>query len=191
MGPRHLNAEHAKVAEGPCNPLHHKGTKTQSSSANQQSGFSAPSASSAFNSCSLAREAFPIRKSGFTLPAGQLSFAVLVRPDGGIGRRSRLKIYRPQGLGGSTPPLGTSLRQAGRRPSLASRLLSTEGISLAAGIEWLRLAGQSSLFQSGRAPTRQAIGVYTKPFRHSSYCDELWMAGHSPTRQAIGGSTPK
>ena len=31
------------------------------------------------------------------------------RRDGGTGRRSGLKIRRPSGLGGSTPPPGTSL----------------------------------------------------------------------------------
>jgi hypothetical protein len=29
-------------------------------------------------------------------------------PDGEIGRRSGLKIRRPQGRGGSSPPLGTN-----------------------------------------------------------------------------------
>ena len=32
----------------------------------------------------------------------------LRRPDGEIGRRSGLKIRRPQGRGGSSPPLGTN-----------------------------------------------------------------------------------
>ena len=39
-----------------------------------------------------------------------ISFAKLnVRRDGGIGRRSGLKIRRPQGRGGSTPPPGTKI----------------------------------------------------------------------------------
>ena len=40
---------------------------------------------------------------------GPLTFRPLVpRPGGGIGRRSRLKICRPQGRVGSTPTPGTS-----------------------------------------------------------------------------------
>src|ERR1700677_4849333 len=51
-------------------------------------------------------------------------------PDGEIGRRSGLKIRRPQGRGGSSPPPGTSkikqflppvgLRQSGSHPLVGS-----------------------------------------------------------------------
>jgi hypothetical protein len=38
-----------------------------------------------------------------------LTCGYLPRRDGGTGRRSGLKIRRPSGLGGSTPPPGTKL----------------------------------------------------------------------------------
>ena len=50
---------------------------------------------------------------------------VLPSPDGEIGRRSGLKIRRPQGRGGSSPPLGTIENKALRLNSSPKLLIPT------------------------------------------------------------------
>src|ERR1700751_288700 len=48
--------------------------------------------------------------------------------DGGTGRRSGLKIRRPSGLGGSTPPPGTNCKsRVGRGPRIHKGLPKSRG----------------------------------------------------------------
>src|SRR5436305_14566538 len=51
--------------------------------------------------------ATPSHRSVFKLPVLPYNRTTFPSRDGGTGRRSGLKIRRPSGLGGSTPPPGT------------------------------------------------------------------------------------